>query len=493
MTSKIRVRYAPSPTGHLHIGNARTAIFNYLYARHEGGDFIIRIEDTDTKRNVEGGEESQLENLEWLGVDWDESPEKPGGTGPYRQSERTDIYAEYAQQLLESGHAYYSFDTPEELEEERETQRAKGLMPKYSGKWRDASEEEIAAAREEGRPEAIRFRIPDEGVYSFDDMVKGKVEFQADSVGGDFVIVKSDGMPTYNFGVVVDDHLMEITHVLRGDDHVANTPKQMMIYEALGWQPPIFGHMTLIINGETGKKLSKRDTDILQFIEQYRDLGYHPQGLFNYIALLGWSPVGEEELYTPEELIEIFDADRLSTSPASFDQHKLDWMSSQYIGKMDTKQLTEWALPHLIQARLVDEDADQNELDYVEKVVGLYQKELDYAAQIIDLASIFFHDTPEYSESAKEALAFEGAGEVIESFKNQLNDLDETDYQADKVQPLVKAVQKETGIKGKNLFMPLRAALLGEASGPGVNETVEVLGKEKTHSHLDYALQHISK
>lgn len=321
--SKVRVRYAPSPTGHLHIGNARTALFNYLFARHNDGDFIIRIEDTDQKRNIEDGEKSQLENLAWLGMDWDESPEKPGKYGPYRQSERKDIYQPLIDHLLLSNLAYKCYCTEEELEAEREAQKARGEMPHYSGKCAHLTPEEQAEKEAQGFTPVIRFRVPRNKSYTFEDMVKGEIVFESDNTGGDFVIQKRDGMPTYNFAVVVDDHEMEISHVLRGDDHIANTPKQLMIYEAFGWKAPVFGHMTLIINSETGKKLSKRDESILQFIEQYRELGYLPEAMFNFIALLGWSPVGEDELFSQEELITIFNPDRLSKSPAAFDGKKI--------------------------------------------------------------------------------------------------------------------------------------------------------------------------
>ncbi|MDF2904450.1 MAG: gltX, partial [Bacillus sp. (in: firmicutes)] len=314
MSKNIRVRYAPSPTGHLHIGNARTALFNYLFARNLGGKFIIRIEDTDQKRNIEGGEQSQLKYLKWLGMDWDESIDIGGEYGPYRQSERNDIYEKHFNDLLENGQAYKCYCTEAELEAEREEQTAKGDTPAYSGKCRHLTEEDRAKLEAEGRKPSIRFLVPQGEIYSFDDMVKGVVSFESEGIG-DFVIVKKDGIPTYNFAVTVDDYLMDISHVLRGDDHISNTPKQLMIYKALGWEPPIFGHMTLIVN-ESRKKLSKRDESIIQFIEQYEQLGYIPEALFNFIALLGWSPTGEEEIFSKEELIEIFDAKRLSKSPA---------------------------------------------------------------------------------------------------------------------------------------------------------------------------------
>lgn len=254
---KIRVRYAPSPTGHLHIGNARTALFNYLFARHNNGTLVIRIEDTDLKRNIADGERSQLENLTWLGIDWDEGPDKPGEFGPYRQSERQSIYLPLIKQLLDKGLAYESYMTEDELNAQREEQKSNGEAPRYIYEYAGLSEEEIAKkqadSRAAGLKPVVRIRVPENKTYEFDDIVKGHISFDSNTIGGDFVIQKRDGMPTYNFAVVVDDHMMEISHVLRGDDHIANTPKQLVVYEAFGWKAPIFGHMTLIINTDTGK------------------------------------------------------------------------------------------------------------------------------------------------------------------------------------------------------------------------------------------------
>lgn len=480
--SKIRVRYAPSPTGHLHIGNARTALFNYLFARHHDGDFIIRIEDTDLKRNIEGGEKSQLENLGWLGIDWDESPENPGKYGPYRQSERRDVYQPLIDQLLMSNLAYKCYCTSEELEAEREAQRARGEMPHYGGKCANLTPEEQAEKEAQGLEPVIRFRVPRNTSFAFDDMVKGEISFESDNVGGDFIIQKRDGMPTYNFAVAVDDHLMKITHVLRGDDHIANTPKQLMIYDAFGWPRPTFGHMTLIINTETGKKLSKRDESILQFIEQYRELGYLPEAMFNFIALLGWSPVGEDEIFPQDELIKIFDTNRLSKSPAAFDPKKLEWVNNHYIKAMDLDKLTDLCLPYLIQAGKVEENPTPERKAWVKRVVSLYQPQMSYAAEITEVSSLFFQDQLELDDAAKEVLAGEGVSTVLNAFKAQLEAMETVD--AAGVLAAIKAVQKETGIKGKNLWMPIRVAVSGVVHGPELPETVEILGKEKALAHL---------
>ena len=485
MTKKVRVRYAPSPTGHLHIGNARTALFNYLYARHHDGEFIIRIEDTDQKRNIEDGEKSQLENLEWLNIDWDESPAKPGQYGPYRQSERKDIYLPLVDQLLASNLAYKCYCTEEELEEEREAQRARGEIPRYNGKCANLSAQEQAQKEAEGITPVVRFRVPKNKSYSFEDMVKGNITFESDSVGGDFVILKRDGMPTYNFAVAVDDYMMKISHVLRGDDHIANTPKQLMIYEAFGWEAPEFGHMTLIINSETGKKLSKRDETILQFIEQYRDLGYQPEAMFNFISLLGWSPVGEDEIFSQEEFIKIFDADRLGKSPAAFDNKKLEWISNQYMKQIERKEMAQLALPYLQEAKLVEENLTDEKLAWVEELVSLYQPQMSYAAEIVELSNLFFNDTLSLNEEAKEVLGGETVPQVLEAFSKQIADLEEFDVASIKVS--IKAVQKETGVKGKNLFMPIRVAVSGQMHGPELAETIMLLGKEKVLDHIKQA------
>ncbi|EPH07616.1 glutamate--tRNA ligase [Facklamia hominis] len=485
MTDKIRVRYAPSPTGKLHIGNARTALFNYLFARSMGGEFIIRIEDTDTKRNIEDGEKSQLENLAWLGMDWDESPENPGEYGPYRQSERLSIYQPLIDDLLARDLAYKCYMTEEELEEEREAQKARGEMPHYGGNHAHLSEEEIAAFEAEGRQPVVRIRVPEGVTYQFDDIVKGPVTFESKNISGDWVIQKRDGMPTYNFAVVVDDHMMKITHVLRGDDHIANTPKQMMVYDAFGWEIPRFGHMTLIINSETNRKLSKRDGSILQFIDQYKQLGYLPQAMFNFIALLGWSPKGEEEIFSQEELIQQFDPDRLSTSPASFDKKKLEWINNTYMKAADLDTVVSLALPHLQTAGKVSQNPDAQEMAWIHKLVALYHDQISYGAEIVEASGLFFNDEVHLDASAKEIMQGETVPTVVELMREKLSQLSEKAFTSENINPLVKAVQKETGVKGKNLFMPIRIAVSGQMHGPQLADMIEVLGKKKALSHID--------
>lgn len=478
--SEVRVRYAPSPTGHLHIGNARTALFNYLFAKHHGGKFIVRIEDTDVKRNVAGGEESQFKYMKWLGIEWDESVDVGGEYGPYRQTERLDIYKEYWQDLLDRGLAYRCYCTEQELEQEREEQMARGETPRYSGKHRDLTPEQCAAFEAEGRVPSIRFRVPEGRTYTFDDLVKGQISFESE-VSGDFVIVKKDGIPTYNFAVALDDHLMKISHVLRGEDHISNTPRQLMIYEAFGWEPPIFGHMTLIV-GENHKKLSKRDETVIQFIEQYDDLGYLPEALFNFIALLGWSPTGEEEFFTKEELISIFDANRLSKSPALFDKNKLAHINNHYIKSADTERVAKLAVPHLQQAGKIPAELTETQFAWVKELVSLYQEQLTAASDIVALSESFFQTEVTIDEEGQAVLAEPQVAIVLEAFLNKLVALDT--FTPELIAAAIKEVQKETGVKGKGLFMPIRVAITGEMHGRDLNRTIYLIGQEAVIARL---------
>ncbi|GGA51414.1 glutamate--tRNA ligase [Paenibacillus physcomitrellae] len=478
--SEVRVRYAPSPTGHLHIGNARTALFNYLFARSQGGKFIIRIEDTDLKRNVEGGEESQLKYLKWLGMDWDEGVDVAGDYGPYRQTERLDIYKEYWQDLLDRGLAYKCYCTEEELEAEREEQQARGETPRYSGRCRHLTDEQRAAFEAEGRVPSIRFTVPQGRTFTWDDLVKGTISVESD-ISGDFVIVKKDGIPTYNFAVVLDDHLMKISHVLRGEDHVSNTPRQLMIYDAFGWEPPVFAHMTLIV-GENHKKLSKRDESVIQFIEQYDKLGYLPEAMFNFISLLGWSPEGEEEFFTREQLISIFDAKRLSRSPAVFDTNKLAHLNNHYIKNADPHRIADLAIPHLQQAGRLPQELSAEQQQWAEALVALYQEQMTAASDIVGLSELFFRTHLELDAEAAAILAEEQVPAVLKAFLDKLTSSEE--FSAPHIAALIKEVQKETGFKGKQLFMPIRVALTGQMHGRDLNQTIFLLGKDKVMDRL---------
>ncbi|MEK8132680.1 glutamate--tRNA ligase [Paenibacillus filicis] len=476
----VRVRYAPSPTGHLHIGGARTALFDYLYARRQGGQFIVRFEDTDQTRHVESGVDNQLEGLRWLGVDWDESVDIGGPYGPYRQMERLDLYQPFIDQLLREGHAYYCFCTEAELEAERAAQEAAGEMPMYSGKCRSLTPEEQQRYRDEGRKPSIRFRVPENKTIAFTDRIRERVEFDSNGIG-DFIIVRPDGIPTYNFAVILDDHLMKITLVIRGEEHLTNTPRQIMMYEALGLPVPEFAHLALILNADR-KKMSKRDESIIQFIQQYQSLGYLPEAVVNFIALLGWSPKGEEEMFTKEELIAQFDLDRVSKSPAVFDMDKLNWMNNAYIKKADPERIALLALPHLQQAGLLPAELSEEQQTWARSLIRLYQDQLRYAAEIVPLSELFFREDVQLDDEAGALLGEEHAPIVLSSFQKQAEAA--ADFGVDAIKGLIKAVQTETGYKGKPLFMTIRVALTGQMHGPDLNMTIHLLGRDQVLARL---------
>jgi glutamyl-tRNA synthetase/nondiscriminating glutamyl-tRNA synthetase len=440
--SKVRVRYAPSPTGLLHIGNARSALFNYLFARHFGGDFIVRIEDTDIARNVVGGEASQLNYLSWLGLEWNESPDKGGNYGPYRQLERLPIYQKYAEELLEKGFAYKDF-------------------------------------RENSDQYAIRFKVPQDVDYVFKDIVRGELKFNSKDIE-DWIIMKDNGIPTYNFAVVIDDHLMEITHVLRGEEHITNTPKQMMVYQAFNWDIPLFGHMTIIVN-EQKKKLSKRDKNVIQFISEYEQMGYLPEAMFNFITLLGWSPTDNQEILSKEEIIQKFDPSRLSKAPAMFDKEKLAYINSRYIKQLSVEELSEKAKPFLLKANItIPSD------DWLKLLVGILQDRMSYIGQIVELYHSFFHETFEINEEAFQFLVENQSASVLEAF---YQNLETSDFSAEQIEPLIKKTGLDTNTKGKPLFMSLRIATTGDMHGPSLPISLALLGKEIVFARLTQTIK----
>ncbi len=466
----VRVRYAPSPTGFLHIGNARTALYNYLFAKHHGGDFILRIEDTDIARNVEGGEESQMNFLRWLGVEWDESFDVGGEYGPYRQLDRLDIYKKYVDELIEKGLAYKCYCTSEELEAEREALSSGGFDNiHYSRRCLNVTDEERAQLEARGEY-SVRFKVPANETYDFNDIVRGDISFASADVG-DWVIMKSNGIPTYNFACVIDDHLMKITHVFRGEEHITNTPKQMMVFRAFGWDVPTFAHMTLIVN-ENGKKLSKRDQDTVQFIHQYAQMGYLPEALFNFIALLGWSPGIEEEILSHDRLVELFDENRLSKSPSTFDVNKLDFINKTYIKSLEVEEVLELCMPHLVEAGILEGRTTA----WAVELIALFQDRLTYGAEIVDLYDEFFTEELTLDEEASAFLAQDGVTDTLAVFKTQLESLE--DFTAENIQATIKSTGKVAGAKGKMLFMPCRIATTGQMHGPDLPKALALLGKE---------------
>ena len=472
---RVRVRYAPSPTGHLHIGNARTALFNYLFAKHYDGDFVLRVEDTDIARNVEGGEESQLAYLSWLGIEPDESPSKPKDVGPYRQMERLDIYQKYANLLIEQGYAYRCYCTEEQLELDYQRQKDEGVVATmYNRKCLHLSKEEIDENQKKNLPFTVRMRVPENHTYEFDDIIRRHVSFESKDIG-DWVLIKQNGIPTYNFAVVIDDHLMNITHVFRGEEHLSNTPKQLMLYDVFGWEPPKFGHMTLIVN-EQRKKLSKRDQSILQYMSQYKELGYLPEAMFNFMALLGWSPIGEQEIFTKDELIEQFDETRLSKSPSMFDVDKLTWINNRYVKNLPLEQYRQLVKPYLCEAY----DCNGLDQEWIDKLLLLYQDQLSYGKEIVELAKLFFAEYHVEDEEAQEVLNAQSTKEVAASFlKNS-----PVNWEFDNIKETINLVKEDTKIKGKPLFMGLRVAASGQCHGPDLVNTLVLLGKEKVEKRL---------
>lgn len=482
--TETRVRFAPSPTGHLHIGGARSALFNFLYAKKHNGKFILRFEDTDQNRNVEQAEEKMLESLKWLGIMWDEGPVVGGPHGPYRSSERLGLYQPFVDQLVEKGQAYRCYCSPEELEAERQALMDKGETPRYLGKCRKLTKDEEDQYCNEGRKPVVRFRVPVGEIITIMDKVRGRVSFESDGIG-DFVIIKSDGMPTYNLAVTIDDHLMEITDVIRGEEHLSNTPRQVLIYKALQFNIPTFAHVSLIL-GKDRQKMSKRDESVIQFVEQYRELGFLPDSLVNFLALLGWSPEGEREIFSLEELIQEFSMERVAKNPAVFDPEKLNWMNNHYLKEADLDIVTEMALPHLQKAGYIPEQLDEEQVEWVRGLVGLYVERTDYAAQFPNLVTIFFDEQVTFDDEAEQVLKEEQVPQVIEEFIKQLEQLEE--YEPNGIQGVFKAVQKQTGIKGKQLFMPIRVATTGVLHGPDLNQSLWLLGKSRVIERLNSVL-----
>jgi glutamyl-tRNA synthetase len=339
----VRVRFAPSPTGYLHVGGARTALYNYLFARGQGGTFVLRIEDTDAARSTDESVTAILDSMRWLGLEWDEGPDVGGPFGPYFQSQRRDLYRRWADALLESGRAYRCYCTAAELEARREQQLARGEPPRYDVRCRGLDESQRSALEAEGRTPAVRFALPDAGETAWDDVVRGRVAFQNDQLD-DFVALRSDGLPTYNFACVVDDHAMEITHVVRGDDHISNTPRQILLYQALGWTPPAFAHVPMIL-GSDGTRLSKRQGAVS--VAAYRELGYLPSALDNFLALLGWAFDGKRELFTLDELVRSFQLERVGSNPAVFNLQKLEWINAQHLKMLTEEQRVALARAYL--------------------------------------------------------------------------------------------------------------------------------------------------
>ncbi len=478
MKEPVRVRFAPSPTGPFHIGGARSALFNWLLAKNTNGRLILRIEDTDLERSTRESEENIKAALRWLGITWDEGVDVGGPEEPYRQSERLDIYRRYTEQLLKEGKAYRCYCTAEELEASRQKQLDEGKTPIYDGHCAHLTPEQEETYKKEGRVPTIRLRCPQNETLAFEDLVRGHVSFESNGVG-DFIIVKSDGMPVYNYGVVIDDARMQITHVIRAEEHLSNTPRQLVIYRALGFKEPKFGHISLIL-GKDHKKMSKRHGATA--VEQYKNMGYLPEAIINFLALLGWSSTEEKEIYSVEELIQQFSMDHVSKNPAVFDIDKLNWINFHYMQSLSTDELVDILLPQLQKAGFVSADAGVEDRAKIAEIGELYRKHLSYGEQIIELARPLYEAAPEPTEEMQGVLAQDTSKTVLEAYRAKLENAPEDT--AEYYKAAIKEVQKETGIKGKDLYMPLRIALIGAMHGPDIGGLVHSMGKTEAISRL---------
>lgn len=483
MCDEVRVRFAPSPTGPFHIGGARSALFNWLFARKMGGKLILRIEDTDLERSSRESEENIKAALKWLGMDWDEGIDVGGENGPYRQTERLDIYKKYTEKLLAEGKAYYCYCTDEELEEERQALIKEGKMPRYMGKCRNLTPEQIAAYEAEGRKPTVRFRVPADQQILVRDMVRGDVVFDSNNIG-DFVIVKSDGIPTYNYAVVIDDALMHITHVIRAEEHLSNTPRQCLVYDALGFEKPVFGHISLIL-GKDHTKMSKRHG--ATSVDQYRQLGYLPEGIVNFLALLGWAPNSEQEIFSIDELIKEFSMERVAKNPAVFDIDKLNWINQHYMRQLDDEAFFAAAKPHMSAAGYMTGEETGEKLAWLKKVVATSKDHVSFAAQIPASVEMYFNDEFGFeNDEAAAVLQAETVPTVIGMLLEELPKLEVLDGAA--VKALFKTIQKTTKLKGKDVFMPIRVALTGNQHGPELAEMVPLLGIERTEKRIRASL-----
>lgn len=476
--SSFKVRFAPSPTGPLHIGGARSALFNYLAAAHNGGEMVLRIEDTDLERSRREYEDEIIESLRWLGLDWSEGVDVGGPSAPYRQTERLDLYQKYIEQLLESGQAYYCFCTEEELEAERQELLARGELPRYLGKCRDLSPAEVEARIQAGMKPVVRFKVPADRVYTVDDQVRGQVNFESSNIG-DFIIAKSDGIPTYNFAVVIDDTLMGITDIIRAEEHLSNTPRQLMIYEALGFKIPRFAHISLIL-GSDRQKMSKRHgaTSLIQ----YREMGYLPEAMFNFLALMGWSPEGEEQILTAAEIKEAFTLDRVAKSPAVFDLDKLNWINQQHLKRKSTAELMILARPYIDKSPYAGQ---VQALDESRRAI-LLETMRDYLVCLADIQAQLeiFLGPVQYQDEALEVLKNPEAKLMLEKFRQAVPEFDDPD-QAKK---FIKAFIKQNGFKPKDVYMPLRSALTGSIHGPELNSMLCIWGQKECLNRLNHTL-----
>lgn len=488
---EVRVRFAPSPTGYVHIGGLRTALYNYLFARNQKGKFILRIEDTDRTRFVEGALENLIGVLNWAGLEYDEGVflDEEGKTfekgefGPYIQSDRVKagIYDKYIKQLIDEDKAYYCFCSSERLDNLREQQRADGKMPRYDGLCRGISKEEAQKRVDGGEEHVVRLKLPANKDIQFQDAIKGNLSINTNDMD-DQVLIKSDGFPTYHFAVVCDDHDMGVTHVIRGDEWVSSTPKHVYLYEAFGWEAPTYVHLPTVL-GKDKKKLSKRNADVA--VEDFKKKGYLRDALINYIALVGWSPDSNQEILSHDELIEQFSFERVSRSGGVFDEDKLNWVNSQYIKEMSDQEIAEGIKGYLVEEKYISQDIKDEELL---EIAATFKTSLNKFSEIVEKTRFIFakFDEPAFYSQVEESFKTEEAKTVLSKMKEIVENegMDE-----ELAKTMMKRIQKDTGIKGKSLFFPVRAALTGEEHGPEMLHIFMILGKEGIVNRINYVLE----
>ncbi len=470
---KVRTRFAPSPTGFMHIGNLRTAIFEYLVAKKYNGDFILRIEDTDQERKVEGAIDFIYKTLELCGFKIDEGPNNPKECGPYIQSERKDIYKKYAEELVSKGKAYYCFCSEKELEEMREKAALRKRPFLYDGRCSKLSKEKIAENLANGIPYVIRQKMPKIGTTVIEDLIYGKIKID-NSILDDQILIKSDGFPTYNFANVIDDHLMGITHVIRGKEYLDQTAKYNLLYDSFGWEKPTYIHVAMVL-GSDGNKLSKRNGDA-SFMDLYNE-GYLPSAIVNYLVLLGWSPSNNQEVFTMEELINNFDEKRISKSSSSYDVKKLNWFNQKYIKNLPDAEYLKFIRPFLTL------DVSDKSEEWVNKLLLIYKDHISYGKEINEVVDIFFKDEIHISDELQEFLnSDEAIPKVISEYRHEISKIE--DWNIENIAKVIDIVKEKTGVKGKLLYMPIRIKISGVEHGPELPDEIYLIGKEKVLDRL---------
>lgn len=483
--NQIRVRFAPSPTGYLHIGGARTALYNWLFAKKNKGKFILRIEDTDIERSSEQSINTIIDGLKWLGLDWDEGPDIGGKFGPYLQSKRLNIYKKYAEKLLNENKAYRCFCTPEEIKQKREKARKEKKPYRYDGKCRNLTQTEIEKNLKESKPFTIRLKVEWNEEISFTDIVRGEIKFHTSNFD-DFIIIRSDGFPVYNFAVVIDDALMKINYVIRGDDHISNTPRQILLYKALRFPVPKFAHLPMIL-GEDKTRLSKRHGATA--VQQFREMGYLPEAMINYLVRLGWGYDDTQEIFTINELIEKFSLERVTKNPAVFNFKKLEWINSYYIQKLSPEEKTKKCIPFLIDAKLITQEEALARFDFIKKIVEITGARLKVLSDITFYADFFFKEKIEFTEDAINKILKKF--DLIPIYNKIIQVLKKCNWEKESLINTLEDLSQKIDIKRKDFFQSIRVALTGKLISPDLIDIMLIMGKERTLKRIEECIQFI--